>query len=242
MTKTKSKKSVFPLLAVLVVLAAGGVYLYMNFGSLLTRTAEKIASNALGVSVDIGSINVSLQDKKVTVNTLEIGNPPGYKTPYAVKADSIAIGLNTASKELIDFKDIQVKGSVVNLEVNEKGSMNLNDLKTLANQKKQTESVGSEAIRVIVKHMVIDASTIKPTISLLDKDIDPITLPALTFNNIGSGSGIPVKDAIVQVMTKYLNEAQGAARRSGALAGVPGFDGVTKVIDDAKDSLKKLFQ
>jgi len=229
----------------LVVLAAvvlGGGYLYLNFGSMITRTAETIASNALGVTVNIGSITVSLSDKKVTVNTLEIANPPGYSKPYAMTADKILIGLNTASKQLIDFKDIVVKGSVVNLEVNEKG-MNLHDLKRLAARKEQKESVGSEQVRVIVEHMVIDASVINPSITLIPREIQPIRMPAITFSGIGKGSGMNADDAIVQVLTKYLSAIEEAARDGGMLNGLPGGLGdVKKTLDDAAGGLQKLFK
>lgn len=234
------KKKNMTLIIVCALLLGGGFYLYQNFGNFITRTAERIASDALGVPVNIGSIRVSLSDKKVSVNSLKIGNPPGYRGAHAMTADAILIGFNTASKELIDFKDIQVKGSVVYLEVNEKG-MNLVDLKTLANQRKQKESVGSEQIRVIVRNMLIDASIINSRITFVDHDIPPINMPPLTFSNIGSGRGIEAKDAIVQILSRYFTSVEKEARKSGMLNDIPGMNDARKAIDDAATNLKKLF-
>lgn len=234
------KKSVG--LIVLAAIVAAGVYLYWNLGGMVTRTAENIASGALGVKVNIGSIHISLTDKKVTVNTLEIGNPPGYRKAHAITAKGIDIGLNTASKQLIDFDKIEVKGSVVNLEVNDKGNMNLNDLKRLANRKEQRESAGSEQVRVIVRHMVIGASVINPSISMIERDIEPIRLPAIRFADIGKGGGINADDAIAQVVGKYLSSVEGAARSSGMLNGLPGMGEVEKTLNDAAGSLKSLFK
>jgi hypothetical protein len=230
-------------MVVLAAVVVGGGFVYLNFGSILTQTAEKIASGALGVKVDIGAINVSLSDKKVTVNSIKIANPPGYSKPHAVTVDSVKIGLNTASKELIDFNDIQVKGSVVNLEVNEKG-MNLNDLKALAARKEQKESAGSEQVRVIVQHMVIDSTTINPSISILDREIKPIHMPAITFSKMGSGSGMDANAAIEQVLTRYLSEVQKAAREGGMLNGLPGELGDIKknLGGVAADKLKNLLR
>lgn len=238
MTKTR-----FILLAFVAVLLGGGVYLYFNLNAIILRTTENIATNALGVNVDIGSIDISLSDKKVTVNGIEIDNPPGYSGANAITAERIMIGLNTASKELIDFSDIEVKGSVVNLEVSQKG-MNLLDLKNLANSKEQKESAGSEQIRVIIKRMVIDATTINPRISLIDRDLASIKMPALKFNNIGSGGGSNANEVIVQVLTKYINAIQTEARQSGLLNGVsiPGVDDVEKTLNKAKDAIKGLFE
>ena len=232
------------ILCVLAVgLLAGGIYLYFNFNSIITRTAERIATNALGVTVNIGSIDVSLSDKAVQVNKIEIDNPPGYKSAHAMTVDRVLIGLNTASRELIDFNDIQVKGSVVTMEVNQNG-MNLLDLKNLANRKEQKESAGSEQIRVIIKKMVVDASVIKPRITLVDRDFGDIKMPAIHFSNIGNGGKTDAGEVIVQVMTKYINEVQQQARQSGLLTGVqiPGAEDVRKTLNKAKDTLKGLFQ
>ncbi len=238
---TAAKKNPSKKLIILAVLFAAGAYIYMNLGGFITRTAEQIASDALGVKVNIGSIDVSLSNKKVTVSGIKIGNPPGYRKAHAITAESIDIGLNTASKELIDFKDIRVKGSVVNLEVNEKG-MNLTDLKNLANKKEQKESVGSEQIRVIIEHMAIEASTINTSITMLDRDIAPITLPAISFNNIGKGGSVTAGDAIEQVVTKYLSAVQNAARQQGLLNGVPGFDDAKGILNDAAEGLNSFFR
>jgi hypothetical protein len=236
----KNKAPVIPIVVVLLLLVFGG-YLYMNFGSLLTRTAEKIASNALGVAVDIGWINVSLSDKIATVHGLKIGNPPGYAKPHAMTAETITIKLNTASKELIDFTDVRVEGSVVNVEISERG-VNLNDLKNLANQKKQKESVGAEQIRVIIQHMVIEASTINPSVSLLKKDIRPVQMPPVTFSRIGGGGGVNAGEAVVQVLTKYLSKAESAARQGGLLKELSTLEDVEKTLDDAGESIKGLFK
>lgn len=227
--------------AIGIIILSIGVFVYLNFGSLITRTAEKIATNALGVNVNISSIHVNLKDKQVTVNSLKIANPPGYKNPYIITADEIAIKLNTASKKLIDFDEINVKGSVVYLEINDKG-MNVDDLKKLANRKEQRESVGSEQIRVIIKHMLIDASTIKPTVSFMNKDIGDISLPALKFSNIGQGKGVEAGEAVTQVLTYYLSAIEKEVRKSEIAGQIPGYGDAQRVLDKATEGLKGLFK
>lgn len=234
----RSRKIIFVIAALTVT---AGVYAYQNLGGWVTREAEHIASEALGVKVSIGSIHISLGEKKVTVSSIKIANPPGYKKSHAITADGILIGLNTASKEIIDFKDIQVKGSVVNLEVNEKG-MNLYDLRALASRKEQRQSAGSEQVRVIVQHMVIDASTINPSISMIDREVSPIKMPAITFSNMGKGGGMEAGDAVVHILTKYIVAAERSARQSGMLGGLPGVGDAEKIFDDAAGNLKKLFK
>lgn len=228
-------------IALLAALLVGGVYLYFNANAMIVRTAERVASNALGVGVDIGSIRLSWANRTVTVDGLKIDNPPGYHDKHIMTADSILIGLSTANKQLIDFKNIDVKGSHLYFEMTPQGT-NLTDFKKLANSKNQKESAGSEAIRVIVQHMVIDASVIHPRIALLNRDIPAINMPAVRISNIGQKNvGTNAGDVIIKVLSQYLSEAQRAVTNSGALTQLPNMDGARKTLDDTTSKLKNLF-
>ena len=230
---------------VLGVIVIGGIFVYLNFADLAKRAAEKIASNALGVDVAISSLDISLKDKKAVLSGLRIDNPPGYKKPYIITADRINIGLKTASKELIDFDDISVDGVVVNFEATPNGT-NLTDLKKLTQAKEQRESVGSEQVRVIVRKMVVNTSTLNPSVTLLNKDIGSISIPPVHISGIGTKTnGALAKDAVSQILVQYL----GAAERASSQAGLLNADSIKsnfgEAVDDAtkdiKKDIKKLF-
>lgn len=233
------RKKLFGAGVVIALLAAVGIYLYNNLDAIVTRAAEKIASDALGVQVSIGGIDVDLAAKKVEVSGIKIANPPGYRNAHIITAEALMVGLNTASKELIDLDNIEVEGSVVNLEVNAKG-MNLTDLKNLTERKEQKESVGSEQVRVIVKHMTIGASVINPSIAGIDKELPPIPVPAVSLSDIGQGGGAPAGKVIQQVMTRYISAVGSAARKGGILPGSV-LDDAKEAIDGAAEELKTLF-
>jgi uncharacterized cupredoxin-like copper-binding protein len=224
---------------VLAAMIAGGVYIYQNAGSFITKQAEKIASGALGVAVDIGRIDVSIADKKVSVQGITVANVPGYKQPYIVRAEGLDIGLNTASKELIDFNNIRLRGAHVYVEATEKG-INVNDLKKRMNAKKQKESAGSKQVRVIIDHMIIDASTIHPSVSLLGKEIAAIKLPALTFSNIGKGGGVTAGAAVQQIVAHYVASAEKAVQSAGLLSPVKEVEKKLRGVTD-KLNVKGLF-
>lgn len=237
---TIKKKHITYIILLAAVLFVGG-YLYLNANSLIIRTTEKIASNALGVPVNIGSIHLSLANKSVSLNTLKIGNPPGYQQPHIITADSISVGLNTASQKLIDFKDIKVNDVHVYFELTPQGS-NLMDLKKLSTSKKQTSSAGSETIRVIVQKMTIGASVIHPSVALIGKEIPAIKMPAVNISGIGQkNGGANAADVIVQVLNKYLSSAQQTISTSGVIPQIPNIGNVNKTLDDAKGKLKNLF-
>jgi hypothetical protein len=228
-------------IVVIGALLCGGYYLYNNANRLIVQTTERIASKALGVKVDIGAIHLSLAQKRVTISGLKVANPPGYTDKHIITTDDIVIGLDTASRELIDFKNIDVTNSKVYFEMTTQGS-NLNDLKKLANRKEQKESAGSKAIRVIVRQMVVDSSVIYPRISFIKTDIPPIHMPAVHISNIGQKNvGTNANEVIVRVMTQYLGSVQQAVSQSGVLKQVPNLDGAKKTWDDATGKLKSLF-
>ena len=234
MSDKQKSKPIFPLI-VLALLVAAGAYLYLNFGNIAKNVTQDIASNALGVKVRIASLDISLQNKEVIVNGLKIANPPGYKDPYAITVETITIGLNSASKELIDFKNIRVDGSVINLEVTEKGN-NLSDLKKLAAAKPQKEAAGSEQIRVIVQNVVIGASTLNPRVTLLGNEMGSVKIPSVSLSGIGQReNGILARDAIKQVITKYTSVAEGKAQTAGLFSAAEGV--VEAVVDVGEGTL-----
>ncbi len=241
MTSYLKKYSI--LILVFVALIGGGLYLYLNLESMITRQAEKIAANALGVAVDIDGMNISLSDRTVTIRGIKIANPDGFKQPHVMTTDTVSITLDTASQELIAFKDINVHGGRVILEINENG-LNLADLKqSIDNQKQASDSTAEEKVRVIVNQMVIDTSVIESHVAFLDRDIASFTMPPMRFSNIGQGGNTHAGDALAVIISRYLSEAERQARRSQALSGVdiPGLGKIEQRINEAVEGIRGLF-
>ena len=226
---------------VFVLLLVAGVYIYLHFSDLAKNAAEKVASNALGVKVTISSLDVSLKEKKAVLHGLKIANPPGYKKPYIITADKLHVELKAASKELVDINFVKVDGTVVNLEVNETG-VNIQDLRNLAQQKKQRESVGSKQVRVIARKIVINTSTLNSSVSVLDKDLASLEIRPININGLGTGSnGKPAGQAVTEVMTIFVQEVEKAANRAGYLSADGVVNQFKDAIGNAKRDIKKLF-
>lgn len=234
-------KTLFSLLGLLII--AAGVFLYLNFGDLAKNTAEKIASEAMGVKVTIAALDISLTDKRVTVSGINIANPRGFKNRHLMAIQNVSIGLNAASRTLIDFKDISVTGTGLNFEVTEKGT-NISALQALMAKNKKAPSKAAEPIKVIIRSLVITPSVINPSVTVLNQDIaSSITLPAVRLSGIGQrDNGILAKEAVRQIMSKYLKQAEATVRKKGLTGNA---DAVVKEIEgkvkDAKNTLKGLF-
>lgn len=235
-------KFIKPVLSLLfVLLLAGGVFLYLNFGSLAKNTAEKIASNALGVAVTISSLDISLKDKRAVLTGLKIANPDGYRNPHAITAEKLVVGLNTASKELVDIDDVEVDDVTVYLELTERGA-NITDLKKLANQKKQKESFASEKIRVIVRKMVVGTSTVHTSIAVLNTNFSSIQVPPVRISGIGTKSnGVLAKEAVRQIFVQYIKAVESRALSQEEFSFDQPVTEFEEAVDNAVEDIKGLF-
>jgi uncharacterized protein involved in outer membrane biogenesis len=205
------------------LLFGGGAYIVMNLSSIAKPMTEKIATETLGVPVKIGGMDVSLQEMKVTVSGISVGNPKGFSSNKAIKVQSVAITLDKISKELITFKAIDVKGTDINLEVTQNGT-NLTKIQknAAANAAKKPANPDAKPINVSIKKFVLDQARLNPSITLLNKqELASITLPKITATNVGSSSkGIPANDAIAQITKEIIKVASKEANQAGFLGGL----------------------
>lgn len=247
------------------LLFGGGMYVFMNLGSIAKTVSERIASETLGVRVTINKMEISLQEKKVDVRGFEIGNPKGYKRASALTTDHIHIALGDLSKELIEFKDISVKGTNVFVEVSENGT-NLNDIKKNLSRKKPAgkaekaeSSEGGEAkkpVKVIIDRLVVGETKLEPSVTLTDSSLVSITVPAMTLRDVGrKQNGVLASEAIAQIWSTLSKRFNASAMSAGFLEGLStdilkdiGVSNLKQIkdsikgdVDALKDGVKSLF-
>lgn len=231
----------------------GGLYVFTHLGDLSRSVSEKVATKALGVPVTIDRVEVSLPQKKAVVSGITVDNPPGFKGPYAVKVRQVDIGLNTVSERLIDFSDIVVRGTDVQLEVTP-GGTNLMALR--AGMKKVDEPAKADApskLAVRIANLALEEGTVHPRITLpMAGEVKSMALPNIKLTNIGQKSGgITATDAIQQIWAQLSQKINYAAYTEGYLTGLSdealgaiskdGVQGVTdRIMDETKGALDGL--
>lgn len=214
----------------------GGVYLMMNMDSLAKNLTEKIASDALGVAVNVGTMDINLQERSVSVGGLTIANPEGFEKPHALSISTINVALDSISQKLIHFKNIDVKGTNVFLEVQPNGTNLLAihkgmtkksaDKKQNTKEKKTTEQSPANAknIKVIIDQFAFASAQLDPTITLVStQDLQPIEVPAITLSNIGTKeNGVLAHEAITQIWTHLNTQFSDSANSAGFYNGLAG--------------------
>jgi hypothetical protein len=221
MTTSKSILTVTSLAFVLMF--GGGVFLLMNMGSIAKTLAQRIASDTLGVKVSIASVDVDLQNKAVTVNSVRVGNPAGYKGTYAATLDKIYMKADTLSQVLLRFNDISVTGSEVYLEVKPE-STNLTDIKKTVDAKAAQGDKAAQQIKVIIENMRIEKMRVNPSVLLPGApSIEPITVPDIVLRGIGAKeNGVLASEAIAQVWGDVVTRTTRSANQAGFLEGLSG--------------------
>ncbi len=208
-------------ISVLIVL---GFVVAMNFTSVVKKTAEKVASNALGVSVSIGGLDIKIKERKIAVSDIKVGNPSGFKKPYAMTFDLVSIDADKISKELLTFDDITVGPSDINFELNEKGT-NLGALKANAAKNKPAakEKVAKEpgkAPKVIINKLTLEKTSLNPTVTMAGGDLTAVSLPPIKLSGIGQKEGgVLATEAIAQILDHVTQVASKAAAKQGFMEG-----------------------
>ena len=218
----------------------GGVYVFMNFGNLAKGQVEKAATRALGVSVKIGALDVSLKDKAVVAKNITVNNPPGFTAPHAATVKAVYIALDTASEKHVVFSDIRVEGTEVALEV-KKQTTNLMTLKKgmPSNVSDTDKDKSGEATKVTIDQLHIEGAKIMPTVTLLaEQDLSPIVLPDVKMAGIGSKQkGVLPEDAISQIWKNVIRHINVSAYNAGYFEGLSR-DALNEISRDQVDALK----
>lgn len=226
-------------------LFGGGLYLYMNFNMIAKRVAEHVASETLGVDVNIGSLNISVQNKRVEATNIRIANPPGYKNAEAIKIGSLSIQAETLSQEMLNFSKANLKDMHVNLEVTPAGT-NLTDIQkhiSVPGRADKAEQDKKTLTKVILREFAAEGGTLTPSISMLKTQPQTLTIPPLHLKGIGeSENGVMAGQAISQIFKAVSEASIKAAHEQGLLKGLSGDilkDIGVSPIERAKEAIKE---
>ncbi len=228
------------LLLALLALAAGGWWLHSNLDRLVQRTLVHYGSAILGVDVKVGSVALDTTSGRGTVSGVVVGNPRGFKTPYAFKVDSIEleIDLRTVTQDVIVVKKVAVLAPEVFYE---QGSAQTN---FEALQKNIIQSLGTQVEPASAKprKLMVDEFTVRHakaqgSVAFLGGKVVVVDLPDIVLHNLGRAQGGLSPAELGQVIGKAVLQQLVPAFSWNALK-----KSVGEGLDKAGDALKGWFQ
>ncbi len=195
-------KIVLGLLAV-ILLAIGGVgaYLYFNSGALLKSAIEEYGSEAAGVAVRVGSVEVSLADGTGEIRDLRLANPPEFAGGDVMRIGLTRLGINVqeSSETLIVLSELAVDAAELNVIARgRKTNVEALQARVASGDDAGSPSAGDGAAEPKV---IVDRLRMTNTKANLDSDIIGQTsfkVPDVRLDKVGRAEGGITFDELAQ--------------------------------------------
>ena len=238
----------------------GGVYVITQLNKLAKPYAERIASEAMGVNVTIGSLDVFLKERRAMASDIRIANPAGFIKPYAITIKNADVTLTSVAPKFVDFTEIDASGVDIYAEV-QNNTTNIHELQKLvkakqvlrdaemAENKDANTSEEDQPLNVIVRHVAMSSGQLHPSVVLFsDEDLKPVKLKPIVVRDVGlNEGGIPAREATSQISKKVLSSLTNQALDSGFYEGLSaealreiGLSQVDQLSKDLKKDINKI--
>ena len=234
-----SKKWMIAAIAVLAVLAGVAWWLFTSLDWLVKRAIESRGPAITGTSVSVASVRISAIDGRGTLAGLVIGNPPGFSSPHAFRANVISVAVDPATltadvpvirEIVIDAVDVTYEntGRGGNLETLQRNIGNAAQRDAPAERSKG--DVRKAPRRYVIDRILIRRARVSVLSPLLRGGAATFVLPDIELRGLGSGGrGVTAAEAANQVVS--------AMAAKIALNAALSSDVLKKGLEGALDSL-----
>lgn len=218
------KKTLIVLLSTLLLLIVAAVlYVWLaNPANRLVKAAiEKYGSEITQARVGVRDVDLSLADGKGVLYGLTLGNPKGFKSPHAFKADTIELVLDPASLagDIVLIRKIHVDAPSIAYEDNG-GTANFDvierNAQAFASASKSKAAHGG-GTRMIIETLAIRNASVNYN-GLMD-----LRLPDIELRNIGKRQGgasaAEVASAVIAELNRKLAIELAKVAAAGAVGG-----------------------
>ncbi len=216
------KKKIFIGVGVLlVVIVAAVFFIYNSLDSIIEKAIEKYGSEITQVKVSLDGVKISPTSGQGTLMGLQIGNPKGFSSDYAINIGTakIAIDVKSITKDPIIIKEILIDKPSVIYELTAKGNnfsaivKNIQEYGSTSNKK--TAPAGSkkenkDGPKLIIEKLRINNGKIKvEAAALKNKDITA-KLSNIYIKDIGKSKGGASPGEVTEKIMASLTEKIGS--------------------------------
>ncbi|MGC8530325.1 MAG: hypothetical protein ACP5OP_09075 [Leptospirillia bacterium] len=185
-------------LALLILLLGGALFwLHHSLNHLVKNAIETYGSQMTKAKVTVSSVAMTTTTGTGIIQGLVVGNPKGFKTPYALKVGRIevALDLSTLTHPAIVIKRIIIDSPDV---IYEKSGGTTNFDALLRNVSRQTPSGGQSAPpqkttqtgkKLIVALLVVRNAKAQASAGFMGGRTVSVSLPDITLRHIGQSEG-----------------------------------------------------
>jgi hypothetical protein len=233
------KKSLLAVAALLLLLIVGGaIWLHGNLDGLVQSAISKYGTAMTGATVKVSAVKLKAANGHGTLKGLLVGNPAGFKTPYAVRADTIELEVDVASltKDVVLVTKIAVIAPEV---IYEKGDALTN---VDAIQKNIAQYLGPSTNtgpgkKLIVQEFVIRGAKAQVSASFLNGQTVTVALPDIALRDLGKAKGGLTPGELGLEVANAVEKRLLSSVNMGALA-----KSVGSALDKAGNAIKDIFK
>ncbi|MDR2239573.1 MAG: AsmA family protein [Zoogloeaceae bacterium] len=225
-------------LLVLAVLIVAGIVAFLLMGNPLGRLVkmaiEEFGPKMTQAEVSVGNVAISATDGDGSIASLKLGNPKGFKTDHALKADKIALSIEPSSltKDVVVIRKIELDGPSIIYEKNDNGVTNFDAIQRNVEQYLGTSDKpkdSGDSKKMIIESLIIRNAKVNYN-GLMD-----ISLPDIQLRDIGKKTGGVDSSNLAKAIISALN-AQIVQSIAKSIT-----SGVGAAADSAKNAVKGLF-
>jgi len=112
------------LTGIILILAIGGIFMFLQMDNVAKRNLEKYGSAISGTSVTVAKVAISPTTGEGAVTDLTIRNPAGFGTDYALMMNSthVAIDVKSVPTDVVIINEVVMDGPQIVYEVNAQGN------------------------------------------------------------------------------------------------------------------------
>lgn len=242
------KKKLMILGGVLVLaLLAAVVFGFVFVGSIAKAGVEQVGPMVTKTSVKLDGASVSIFNGAGELKGFELGNPEGYKTPYAIKVGSVGVAVAPMSvfSDKVVVKSVKIQAPEITFETDLKGN---NLSKILANVQEMAgtnapaqTTTGGKKKALQVDEVVIAGGKINLSATMLGGKSATLPLPEIRLEQMGQGpEGITPAEMTAKILGAITSGTLKAVAQGAAALGKDGAELAKKLGSEGLDSAKKI--
>ncbi len=253
----------------LVVIIAAVFFIYSSLDSIIEKAIEKYGSEITQAKVSLDGVKISPTSGQGALMGLQIGNPKGFSSDYAINIGTtkITIDIKSITKDPIIIKEIYIDKPSVIYELTSKGNnfsaivKNVQEYGGAADKKTKpadSKKAGKEGPKLIIEKLRINNGEVKvEAAALKGKDITA-KLPNIYLKDIGKSKGGAspgeVAEKIMAILTKKIGSAVSSLDLNQIIGNVGNLqkelggaiqnneETINEQVNDAGKKLKSLFK
>ena len=241
--------------AVVLLLILGVVILFFSLNSIVKKGFNTFAPKLTQVDTRLKAANISPLSGSGELTGLFIGNPQGFKTPFAIQVGDMKMGLKVSSllSDTIVINEVTVKAPEITYETSLNGSnlsKILDNLNAAVGGGEKTEKTEKQpGKKFAIKDVLVEGGKIHLNVGITQSTGGvgaTVPLPTVHLQNIGTPEkGVTAAEMSAVILKSLLAEAVKASGESVSALGKDAKDigkGAAEKVGDAAKGLKGLFK